>query len=423
MQKLKTYPSGLRVVCEYMPDRKVESVSFFVASGSGYDLKNKEGIAHFYEHMFFKSTKNRSAFKVNLDLDSLGAGGNAFTSFSRTAYYSLVRTEDTEKLFDILSDCFFNGLFLDEEIKTEQGVVCSEIDRYQDSFFSCANDAYIQKMYAGSNFSHPVLGSKESVMSITADDLREYRQKNNDPSRLVITVAGGVPFEKIEELVEKYVLPYTETHKNESVVLYKDKAKDIILKDNYIFTSKDTKQVYFLFGIPTVRLDSPDFRKLDFASIIFGGPMSSRLFQRLREKEGCVYTVRSDIDSLPLTGDFNVYFATNKETATQAVSSFKDELDKVVSDGFTEEEIERTKELIRANMAIKLDSVVSIGASNAMELINFNKPYNSEEKLKEMLSLTCEEINEFAKRVLSSKNFLVSIVAKEDDIDFISMLK
>ena len=105
------------------------------------------------------------------------------------------------------------------------------------------------------------------------------------------------------------------------------------------------------------------------------------------------------------------------------ITTIKDELDKVVSDGFTEEEIERTKELIRANMAIKLDSVVSIGSSNAMELINFNKPYNSEEKLKEMLSLTCEEINEFAKRVLSSKNFLVSIVAKEDDIDFISMLK
>lgn len=422
MQTLKTYPCGLRVINDYMPDRQVENVSFFVASGSGYDLKGKDGIAHFYEHMFFKSTKNRTSYQVNLELDSLGAGGNAYTGHDRTCYYSKVVNDKTEKLFDILSDCFFNGLFLEEEIKTEKGVVCSEIDRYKDDFLDCAIDAFNQEMFEGTSFAHPILGSKESVNSITAQDLKRYRQENNTPHRLIISTAGGVSDEEIERLVEKYVLPHLIGEK--SPLVYKDtKQTKIQVKQHFVFTPKDTQQVYFLTGTPISRKDSPDFAKAQLASIIFGGTISSRLFQRLREKEGIVYTAQSMCDSLALSGVFNAFLITNKDTAKQAISAYKDEVQKVIDSGFTQEEVNQGKILIEANIKISNDSLDSRARRNASSILDKGIMYNSKEQIEKIRAISKDELNEYIKKVFEDENFLVSVVSKENNIDILELLK
>ncbi len=422
MQTVKTYTCGLRWVHDYMPDRDVVNISFFVASGSGYDLPNKEGIAHFYEHIFFKSTKNRSSLQVNLDLDNLGAGGNAWTSHDRTCYYSKTTNENAEKLFDILSDCFFNGLFLTEEIETEKGVVCSEIEMYEDNFLSCAGDAFNNLMFKNTNFSHPVLGSKESVQSITSDDFREYRLKNNSANHLIISTAGGVPFEVIEKLIDKYVLSKIE-QKERAPVVYNQDISKIVLSDNFVFTKKDTESLYFVIGTPTVRKDHPEYLTSKIVSVLLGGPMSSRLFQRLREKEGVVYAVSSFTDSTPISGVFNSYFITNKNSAQKAILAYKREVEDILEKGFSAEELKHCQTLMKTNIEIGNDDVTFRTRRNASSLLDEGKPYDKEKVGQKIFDIKLPELNDYARKILSDQNFLVSIVAKENDIDVLSLLK
>ena len=422
MQTVKIYPCGLRLIHDYMPEREVVNVSFFVASGSGYDLPDKEGIAHFYEHIFFKSTKKRNCLQVNIDLDTLGAGGNAYTGQDRTCYFSKTTNSNVEALFDVLSDCFFNGLFLKEELQTEKGVVCSEIDRYEDEFLECGIEALLGTMYKGTPFAHSILGDKKSVRSITAEDLQEYREKNNCAEHLIISTAGGVPYERIEQLVDKYVLANF-PKKHAVPKTYTHSTSEIITPKNFIWTKKDTEQLYFIQSTPTIRKDHPDFMKCQLASIMLGGTMSSRLFQRLRDKEGIVYAVQSVVDSLPLGGQFNNFFITNKETAEQAIKAYKHEIDLVLDSGFTEEEVSRGKILMKTNIEIADDNLDIRIKRNASSLLDKNKVYNMSDHIQAINDINVSEVNDFIKKILSDKNNLISVVSKENDIDILHLLK
>ncbi len=422
MLTLKTYPCGLRLVIDYLPDRQVENVAFFVASGAGYDLENKEGIAHFYEHMFFKSTKNRSSYDVNLQLDNLGAGGNAYTGHDKTCYYSKVTTDQTEKLFELLSDCFFNGLFLDEEIRTEKGVVCSEIDRYQDDYLDCSIEAFNKIFFDGTSYSHPILGSKESVMSITSEDLKEYRKKNNTAEHLIISVAGGVCPEEIERFVKKYVLPNFEGV-GEPVVYSNAEQTIFKPKQNLVFTQKTTEQVYLFYGCPIERIDNEKFILSRIGSILFGGVMSSRLFQRLREKEGLVYSVSSSVDSLAVSGCFTSFLITNKSNAKKAILAFKDEIDNFLEKGFSESELENGKTLLKANLKISNDNLSTRTIRNASYILDKGKCFDIDEEIQKIDSLALQDLNSHFRNILINKNYIVSICANENDLNVLELLK
>ena len=421
MQKIKTYPCGVRLCCDYLSDRKVANISFFVASGSGFDLPNKEGIAHFYEHMFFKSTKNRTAKQILEEMDSLGGLNNAYTSQDRTCYYGKVTIENAEKMFDILSDCFFNGLFLEEELKTEKGVVCSEIDKYEDDFMDCCANNLNNEFFKGTNFAHPILGTKQSVMSITADDLREYREKNNSPGHLIISVSGGVDFEEADHFVTKYILPNYKT--TEKPVVYKDspcfKPK---FEKNLVKLKKETNQVYFLTSTPTIRCEREDYLKLYIGSIMFGGTMSSRLFQRMREKEGIVYVVQSSVETQALCGNFSCYLITEKSTAERAILAYKDEVLKVIKDGFNENEFNNTKQLLRTNLLISDDNLDLKARRNAGNLLNEGEVYDLQENLDKISKISLKDVNDCFKKMLKQE-FIVSIVEKDNNIDYLKLLK
>lgn len=422
MQTVKIYPCGLRLIHDYMPEREVVNVSFFVASGSGYDLPDKDGIAHFYEHIFFKSTKNRTGLQVNIDLDTLGAGGNAYTGQDRTCYFSKTTNENVESLFDVLSDCFFNGLFLKSELETEKGVVCSEIDKYEDEFLECGIEAMESNMFKGTSFAHLILGDKKSVRSITPEDLQKYREQNNCAEHVIISTAGGVPYERIEQLVEKYILPnFPKRHATPKT--YTDSFRKIIAPKHFVWTKKETEQLYFIQSTPTVRKDSPDFIKCQLASIMLGGTMSSRLFQRLRDKEGVVYAVQTFADSLPIGGLFTNFFITNKETAEKAIKAYKHEIDLLLDFGFTEEEVQRGKLLMKTNIQIADDSLDLRTKRNASSLLDKNQVYNMTDHIQAINDIDVKSLNEFFMKTLSDNNSMVSIVSKENNIDVLQLLK
>ena len=421
MKQVKTYDCGVRLINEFNPSNKTVNISFSVASGSGFDLPQKEGIAHYFEHMFFKSTKKRNTKNLLQEMDFLGGFNNAYTSYDRTSYYGKVINEDAEQFFEILSDCFFNGEFKEEEMETEKGVVCSEIDKYEDDFMDCNQDALYKELFKGTNYSHPVLGSKSSVMSITSDDLKEYRRKNNGPGKLIVSVFGGIPFEKADEFVQKYVIP--NYHTKEEPVFYKNSQIKLPQTEKRVVTTeKDTKQVYFIASRPTIRMDNPDYMKIQIASAIFGGTMSSRLFERMREKEGIVYYVGSYITTLPMCGNHFVSFITERGTAERAIKAYYDEVQKIINDGFTEKEFQNAIHMFKTNLLMKEDDVSVKFVREATNYLYDGFVEETEDLIEKVCSLKLDDINKTFINLLKQES-AISLVLKDKNDSLLKLIK
>lgn len=418
----KTYPCGLRLICDYEPNKNVAIFSINVASGSAFDLEDKDGIAHFYEHMFFKSTTTRTCEQLLTVLDSFGAEHNAYTSTEKTCYYGKVILDDIEKFVNILSDCFFNGVFAENEIETEKGVVCSEIDRYEDEFYDCCVEATSKELLKGTSYAHPILGTKESVQSITADDLRRYRQNNNCAKNVVIAFSGGVCQDLAEKLVEKYFLSHFDGE-CKPTIYFEKKPTTLTVQNKKIFVKKDTKQVYFLHATPTIRMDHEDFLKLKIASAMFGGLSSSRLFRRLREKEGLVYSVYSTVCSNTLSGFFDVFLSCIKENAEKAILAYKEEANKIINQGFSKDEVEQAKHLFVRNLILNNDSSQARTSAHVMSMIKQNKLYDIDEDIAKIEKLQADDVNEVFLKVLTSNNFVSCYLSNKDDIDVLNLLK
>lgn len=420
MQTVKTYPCGLRLVHESMPERKVVNISFSVMVGSCNDFKGKEGIAHLYEHMFFKSTKNRKSEEITLAFDLLGQS-NAFTSKMITQYFVNSTYDNAEKVFDILSDCYFNASFLEDELALEKGVIFSEIQRYEDSHFDVALNKLVNNVFDGLPLAHEIIGSRESVGSVTSDDLREFRRQFYDAPRLVITTAGGISFEEIESLVQKYVLVHFQGEKKpESYAL---PLASLDIQPSFVFTEKQTEQMYLALGMDAVNRGHPDYHGHKLVALMLGGSMSSRLYSRIREKEGLVYHIHCSLESFAQHGALVVLWACDSENGQKALMSYKEEVQKVIKSGFTTKELERAKTQYITNLLIQDDKIMDKTLTNFDYLVFRNKKFRKDELIAKIKGYDIDKINEIALGVLQDRKFTVSVVAQNNNLDVLNLLK
>ncbi len=420
MQTVKTYPCGLRLVHEYMPDRKVATIAFTVMAGSCNDFERKEGIAHLYEHMFFKSTKNRKSEDIALAFDLLGQS-NASTSNTMTRYFVTTTCDNAEKVFDILSDCYFNAEFKEDELELEKGVVFSEIQRYEDSHFDVAINELMNVVFNGLPLAHKILGTKESVGSITSEDLRAFRSKLYVAPRMVVTTAGGISSAEIESLVEKYVLKKFQGKAQPET--YALPLAPLNIETPFVFTPKETQQMYLSIGIEGINRGHEDFYAYHLFATMLGGGMSSRLYSRIREKEGLVYHISSNIGAFSQHGLVMIFWACDSKNGKKALLSYKDEIQNLIKNGFTAEELERAKTQYITNLLIQDDKVADKTWVNSDHLIFREKSYNKEKLIAQIRGYDIDKINQIARLVLQDSKFAVSVVAQDNNLDVVKLLK
>ena len=179
MIKVVNFDSGVRLIMENIENIRTVSVGIWVDVGSSSELKKEDfGASHFIEHMLFKGTKKRSSFDIVNEIDRIGGQQNAFTGKEKTCYYIKVLDNHFDIAADVLTDMISNPTFDSFEIEREKLVVCEEINMNLDDPDDLAIDNLERIIYGGTTMSHPVLGSKESVMSFTKDSITEYYNKH-----------------------------------------------------------------------------------------------------------------------------------------------------------------------------------------------------------------------------------------------------
>ena len=187
-----TLDNGLDVIVKEVHSAPIVAVYLWCNTGSINETHNEQGISHFYEHMFFKGTENRGVGEIDRAIKSLGGYNNAFTSKEYTAYYVVLPSENFSLAADVLVDAIRNSNFPEEEIKKELGVISEEINRKEDNPMDKLYEEMFKIMFPGTPYSHPVLGSKESISEFSRDNFKNYLSKFYVPNNMTAVVVGDV---------------------------------------------------------------------------------------------------------------------------------------------------------------------------------------------------------------------------------------
>lgn len=424
--EIKTYKNGLTLAVTTMEGYESVAFNIFVNTGSINETDGYYGISHLIEHMLFKGTKKRSAYEIAKELDRLGANVNAFTDCEETTYFTKSTNENLEECVEILADMFFNATFDQKEMTREKKVVCEEIAMYNDDAYTKSELLVNSLIYNGTGFARDVAGSKQSVKATTQEKIRDYMQKFYTPQNTIISFCGNIKLKQAEKLMEKYFLShYSLTLKDEiapkRVAEPRKETPKIVEKT--IKQYKDNEQANICITYPGISQYDPDKYTLNVLNSALGRGMSSKLFQRIREKLGLVYNILSQCSFNSTCGDVTIHFATSTKNAPLALSAIKEEMANLVKEGLTESEFNDAKSNLLASIKLSYENTGSVNVSVCKNIRSYGRAITKEEYLENYQKVTLEDVNKVARRIFDNENYCISYVGKNTRIDLLKNYK
>lgn len=373
----------------------VESVSIgiWVDIGARYEDSSNNGISHFLEHMVFKGTKTRTAKQIAAEIENVGGYMNAYTTNETTAFYVKVLKDDVELGFEILSDMLLNSIFTD--IEKEKLVVLQEISQVYDNPADIIFDYFHSHCYCGQKLGQSVLGSQGVVKSITKENLYAYLDNYFANKKIVISAAGNCDHKKLIEYAEKYFTSHIKTREDTLIP-----EAGFYNPDNFTEKRSEIEQSQILIGFEGVKRDAPDYYAFSAFSSIFGGGMSSRLFQEIRENMGLAYSVYSFLSTYRDTGVFGIFAGTSHDKCRSVIDTSLNELKNFE---LTDEEFKRAKNQMRSAFLMSDESTFAIAERMANQLFILDRIKDRSEILNIIDSITKDDIMRVKEKLLSSK--------------------
>lgn len=395
--------NGTRIAIEEMPGVRSVAIGFWIGAGSRYENPNEAGISHLIEHMLFKGTAKRSAKQIAEAIESLGGQLNAFTSKEYTCFYARVLDEHLPIAIDVLSDMFFSSLFRAEDIEREKKVVQEEIRMYEDTPDEIIHDLFAQTVWANHPLGRPVIGTMDSVAGISREAILNYYNKHYCPGNLVLALAGNLTADTaVTALRPLFEGANTESPENRTRV---PETKAVVRS-----IVKPLEQVHFCMGVPGPSQHEDRIYPLQIINSILGGGSSSRLFQKIREERGLVYSIYSYVTAFNETGLFTIYAGTNSENLQEVLKLTWQEIEQLLDHGITDAELDRTKEQVKGSLLLASESVTHrmhrLGKS---ELI-YDRLISPDEVLEKIVAVTKEDVLSLVRELMAPESFSITML-------------
>ena len=412
MFEKRVLSNGLRLVFEKIPHVKSITIGIWVGTGSRSETVHNNGTSHFIEHMLFKGTKNRTAKEIAESIDNIGGQLNAFTGKECTCFYARTLDSHIDTAVEVLADMLFNSKYVDKDIKLEKKVVLEEIGMYEDSPEDLVHDILSAISWQNNALTYPILGTNKSVNKISRESIIEYMSQNYVANNAVVSVAGNFDTEHIIGLVEKY---FGRWNKGNNKICF-DKAEFL---PNTKVKEKETEQAHLCVGLNGLEHGDERLYALIAVNNIFGGGMSSRLFQKIRENKGLVYSIYSYPTSYKDAGLFTIYAGMNPANLQEVLKLIKNEIKLLCKKGLSDDEINRSKEQLKGNYILGLESTSSRMNSIGKSELILGKIYTPEEILKKIDNVNKNVIDEVINTIFDKEETSLSIVGNiSKDIDF-----
>lgn len=402
--KTTVLDNGLRIVSEKNEHARTCSFGAWVASGSAYETPETAGVSHFIEHMLFRGTLNRSALDIAEQMDEIGGIINAYTAKELTCFYATTLPVHAEKALDIICDMLTRPRFAPEDIELEKGVIKEEIAMYEDSPEDLCTDKYYENVWKGSMLASNILGTVQTVDAVTAEALRAHMKRFFVPERTVFSFSGNFDENGMVELCRKYF----GGARNTGFPIEKIGAE---YHSGITVIKKDFMQNQLILGFDGIPLGDERRYTATLASSVLGSASSSRLFQRLREELGLVYSADSVNVSHLAAGLFIICMGLSEKSEEKAISETL-KIIKEFPDTVTECELARAKEQTVSGFVMGLESTSSVASRNGRNTLLFNSVASEDEIIRRIRAVTLDELRDFARMILNPESISLCAAGK-----------
>ena len=335
----------MRVAWDRTPSPGTSALGLFIDVGSRDEWEAVFGASHFLEHAVFKGAGARGGREIAEAGDALGAEINAFTTRDYTCFYGKSMDPMLSAVYDLVQSMVHEPWLASADIDRERQVILEEMRQSYDDTGDRVAEAFMRAMYEDAIFTHDVLGNETSIQNLTVEQLRDFHRRFYVPRRMALALAGEGGRQVIEQLEAADTVGRVPQRR-----VPKPRPSEVVIEE-------DREQVQVLLGVPAPFFGSDDAYVCDLLATLLGGQTSSRLWQRLREEEGLVYSVDVDYEAEPDWGVMTVGLAVHPSRLEQALHLVGEELNRAIRQGFSETEIARAKIQQRAGLWFGFETV------------------------------------------------------------------
>jgi predicted Zn-dependent peptidase len=372
-------PNGLTVLSESMPGVRSVALGAWVRAASLHESAEKMGVSHMLEHMVFKGTPTRSAKDLALALETLGGSLDAYTSREHTSYQAKVLDEHLPQAADVLADLIFRPTLRGSDLALEKKVVLEEISTVDDTPDDLVFELHNAQMWGKHPYGYQILGTRETVGALGTSDLRALHSRAYHPEQIVVAAAGNAEHDDLLETLQ--ATGWADIPRGGLAPL--KSPAPIVQTPAAVHFERETAQTHIVIGSEAFAHSDPRRYAMTMIGMLFGGGMSSRLFQRIREELGLAYSVYSFQSFHEDAGMHGVYVGTTPDSARAAVDAINVELEKLSVAGLSDEDITAGKSQLKGQITLSLESPTSrMYRAAGTEL--YGEPYRT---LDELLAL------------------------------------
>ena len=397
--------NGITVLTDYMPHAYSVAVGVWIPRGSRHETKDEYGLSHFYEHLVFKGTKNRSALEIARAVEDHGGNLEAYTTRQETGFYAQIERSHLSLAVDVIADMLMNPRMEKKEMEKERRVIIEEIHSYDDIPEEIVGDVFNAIHFKGCGIAHSITGNIKQVNALTHRQMLKYREQVINEIPLLICASGKVDHDALVELcAEKFA------NKKVNGTFPTDiyKAHNSVK----VVQKEDIAQSNLFWGLSFDRslMDERGRCALSLFNVAMGAGMASRLFQKIREDKGLAYSVYSTADVYCDCVDWGVSLATEPQQLRTAFDLSLAETRSFLKHGFRKGEFERTKANILGAMYLGADSPEKRVVRMAEQVLHLGEFRTMEEAEKIIQSMPEDEVVDTVNRLFAAAKFSAAVI-------------
>jgi predicted Zn-dependent peptidase len=398
--------NGVTIVT--IPLSHVQSISvvYYFRVGSRYESEAEAGMCHFIEHMLFKGTKRYpTARQISEAIEGVGGDFNGGTGKELTDYSVKISSQQADRAFDVLTDLVCDPLFAPAEMEKERRVISEELNMYKDTPQEWVQVLIDELLFPGQPLGREVVGTRESIASITHEQMRSFFATHYTPNNLVVCVAGDITHAATVDALSRRLGDW-QGPSGPSWSPCTTPANGPHVK----ILRRDTEQVSLCMAFPALGHTDPDHDASVLLNALLGDGMSSRLFQSIREEQGLAYDIGSAISSFYETGMVEITAGCDPDHVDAVVAGVLAELRQICDEPPVPEELQRIKDYTRGRFVIGLEDTYSVATWAGNQRALRGTIRSVEEILAQIKQVTPADLRRVAQRIFREESLCLAAI-------------
>lgn len=405
--------NGVTVVTENHPMNRAVSCGLWIERGTRHEHANEAGLAHFVEHLVFKRTKKRSAYKISRDMEAVGGDLNAYTSRENTCFVTHTLSEHVGLSLDVLGDLVCQPSFLATDVEKEKQVVVQEIHMADDQLEDAIFDKFFELFYPTSALGKSILGTVSSIETMSRTNVVDFHRRQYTADNMIVSVTGNVSHSQVVDLVGRYVKPPKAPRSRSDVPSRKTRSalkpgpnSPEVLSESILLSPpgstrfrevvrRSSEQVHILVGYPSINFRDPHRFEAMVANTLLGGGLTSRLYQKVREERGLVYSIFSQLTTFADVGMETIYAGTEPKNTPEVVEIILRELRRLKKNGIRKSDLDLFKTQVKGSILLGADDIENRMNSLAVNEMMFGRYRSVDEVVRDVDKVTLDSVHDY----------------------------